>query len=203
MNCATPGFPPYDLRDYYFDALPPEAACQVREHLPQCPACAAELEQWTATTLALRALPDEEIPRRIAFVSDKIFQPSAGARWFQSFWASGARLGASAAMLLAGAILVHAYRQPAIVRVVELRPAVASTNTAADRAAMQTAVNQAVAAAVSAAETRYDAKLRRVIAENEKQKRDTMDRVATVLDSMDRRNRVLTVASNSLMDSGQ
>jgi hypothetical protein len=60
----------------------------------------AEVEAWLATSAAgrgeldllcltnqaLKSLPDEEIPQRIAFVSDKVFEPSPWARlasWLQ------------------------------------------------------------------------------------------------------------------------
>lgn len=206
MNCATAGFAGFDLRDYYFDGLSPNDAARVEQHVKSCAPCAAELEQLRLTALALRALPDEEIPRRIAFVSDKVFEPSPVARWVQWFWLSGARMGSAAAMLLAGAILIHAFRPAQVIRVVERTPisnASLAGSAVVDRNAMQAAVDQAVAKAVSAAETRYDMKLQRVLAENERQKRDTMERVATVLDSMDRRNKVLTIASNSMVEPGQ
>jgi hypothetical protein len=204
MNCATAGFADLDLRDYYFEAVSAEDAARIKQHVKGCAACAAELEQLRLTSLALSALPEEEIPRRIAFVSDKVFEPSPVSRWFQWVWMSGARMGSLAAMLLAGAILVHAYRPAQVIRVVQAPIATnASLDRLLDQRAMQTAVDVAVTKAVSEAEARYDLKLQRVIAENERQKRDTMDKVATVLDSIDKRNRVLTIASNSLMDSGQ
>ncbi len=205
MSCATPALAGLDLRDYYFDALSPEEARRVRQHLQSCASCAAEIDQLRITALALRALPDEEMPRRITFVSDKVFEPSPLARWFQAFWLSGARIASLAALVLAAALVIHAYRPAQVIRVVTPAPANAALNSHAgfDRNAMQAAVDQAVAKAVTQAEIRYDLKLKQVMAENEKQRRDTMERVATVLDSMDRRNRVLTVASNSLMDAGQ
>ena len=170
MNCD------FDLRDYYFNALSDEDSSQVKRHLKECEPCSAELEQLRMTALSLRALPDEELPRRIAFVSDKVFEPSPIARWFQWFWMSGARIGSLAIILLACAIVVHAYRPGQIVRVVQPPPVTAASF---DRVAMDAAVHQAVAKAVGEAEARYDLKLQRVIAENEKQKRETMERVAT------------------------
>ena len=110
-------------------------------------------------------------------------------------------MGSFAIGLLACAIIIHPYRPAQVIRAVQ--PAPVTRNAGFDEKEMQAAVNQAVAKAVGEAEARYDLKLQRVMAADEKQKRETMERVATVLDSMDRRNRVLTVASNSLMDSGQ
>jgi len=67
-----------------------------------------DAERLAATLTALRSLPDEEIPRRIAFVSDKVFTP----KWWQRFPA----WGFASAALLAGAIVAHGYVQrPAVV----------------------------------------------------------------------------------------
>jgi hypothetical protein len=49
------------------------------------------------------------MPHRIAFVSDKIFEPRGWA-WL---WNSAPRLGFVSAALLAAAILVHAFTRPA------------------------------------------------------------------------------------------
>lgn len=196
MNCETPGFSDCDLRDYYFQALDGEQTERVRQHLAGCRQCAAELEQLRLTALALRALPEEEMPRRIAFVSDKVFEPSPVMRWFQAWWLSGARLGAVAAMFLGCAILVHAFRPAPVIRVMQTQP---SAVAPMDTVAIQAAVDRAVAQS----EARYEAKLQRVMAENEREKRVSMARVAEVLESMDRQNRVMTVASNRLVDVGQ
>ena len=42
------------------------------------------------------SLPDEEIPQRIAFVSDRVFEPS----WWQTVWRSGPAMGFASAVLL-------------------------------------------------------------------------------------------------------
>ncbi len=192
MNCA-----PADLRDYFFDALTPPERSAVRQHLSTCTACTAEMDALSLTTVALRALPGEELPRRIAFVSDKVFERSPLARFWQSFWLSGARLGAAAAALLAVAIFVHAFRTPAPVSRVETRTVVSA---AATNAEIDARIQNAVAQAVSQSEARYDVKLERLASENEKQKR-TIERASEALDFMDRRSRVMTVASNRVFDS--
>ncbi len=197
MNCA-----PFDLRDYYFEALGGDERRQVREHLDRCERCGAELERLRLTAVTLSALPEEEIPRRIAFVSDKVFEPSPVVRWWQSFWLSGARLGSAAAFALAFAIFFHAYHSSGApapnVKVVEKIVGPAAT----DPALIQTAVDRAVANAVAAVESRYDAKLTRVIAENNKQRREII-RATEFFDAMDRQNKVNLVASNRLLESGQ
>ena len=56
----------------------------------------------------LSALREEEVPRRIAFVSDKVFEP----RWWDVFL----KPSFAAALVLAAAILMHGYlvRPPAV-----------------------------------------------------------------------------------------
>jgi anti-sigma factor RsiW len=78
-----------ELRDYALDELAPESRNSMEQHLAGCSDCAAELDRLRLTTAALRVLPDHEIPQRIAFVSDKIFEPSPARRWLEGFWNSG------------------------------------------------------------------------------------------------------------------
>jgi hypothetical protein len=63
-----------------------------------------EFERLELTLTALRGVREEEMPRRIAFVSDPVFEPS----WWQRFWGSGRLVFAGAAML-AVAIVAHGY----------------------------------------------------------------------------------------------
>ena len=58
----------------------------------------------SATRSAVLCMREEELPRRIAFVSDKVFEP----RWWQKFFASGPQLGFASAAMLAVAIVFHA-----------------------------------------------------------------------------------------------
>jgi hypothetical protein len=57
----------------------------------------------------MSTLREEEIPRRIAFVSDQIFEPRWYQRIFNSLWSPNF----AAACVVAGAILVHAFARPA------------------------------------------------------------------------------------------
>ena len=85
MSCS-----PFDLRDYYLKELTDPQQRQVESHVKDCSACREELERLRLTQAALFSLRDEEIPQRIAFVSDPVFEPSvlgAGGR------RSGDRLG--------------------------------------------------------------------------------------------------------------
>ncbi len=61
-------------------------------------------------------------------------------------------------------------------------------------------IQRAVAEAVAHSEARYDARLEHLASENEKQKR-IIARAAETLDFMDRRSRVMTVASNRVFDA--
>ena len=89
------------LRDYAFDELPAgRPARNGTAHLPPAATARRELDQLRVTTAVLRVLPDREIPQRIAFVSDKVFQPSPVARFFGGFWNSAARLGFASACVL-------------------------------------------------------------------------------------------------------
>jgi anti-sigma factor RsiW len=101
MSCS-----PFDLRDYYLKELTDPQQCQVEAHVKDCSACREELDRLHLTQAALFSLRDEEIPQRIAFVSDPVFEPSAVHRWWTAFWGSPARLGFAAAAMLSAALLV-------------------------------------------------------------------------------------------------
>jgi anti-sigma factor RsiW len=102
MSCS-----PFDLKDYFLQELPDPQRQQVEAHVRSCAACSMELDRLRLTEAALFSLRDEEIPQRIAFVSDPVFEPSPLRRWWSGVWASPARLGFAAAALLSVAILVN------------------------------------------------------------------------------------------------
>ena len=102
MSCST-----IDLKAYVLgegSATGAEAA-----HVATCESCREELDRLRAIQTALLSLGEEEIPQRIAFVSDKIFEP----RWWQRMWVSGPVMGFASAALIAIAIFVHAFTRPA------------------------------------------------------------------------------------------
>ena len=114
---------------------------------------------------ALSTLREEEIPRRIAFVSDKVFEP----RWWQSFL----RPSFAAAGLIAAAILVHAFVRPmtpspstfdaaAIERQIE------AELTARVESVVSRRINEAVTKAVAGTEQREEQKTAAVLAATEK-----------------------------------
>lgn len=193
MSCS-----PFDLRDYFLEELPEPDKRQVDLHLKDCSGCRAEFGRLRAAGAALLTLRDEEIPRRIAFVSDKIFEPSPVRRWWQAFWASGARLGFASAAMLSVAILVSAFtRTPA--------PAPAAPGPAVQvtAASLQPEIDRRVAAAVARASAGIEAEQRKktagIVAALEK--RNEIDRQSLVLameknfEYMSRRLSRFTVAS--------
>src|SRR5438034_6331431 len=100
MSCS-----PFDLRDFYLKELPEKEQRQVESHVRSCRSCHEELDRLRITETALFSLRDEEIPQRIAFVSDKIFEPSPVRRWISGFWGSAGRLGFASAAMLSAAIV--------------------------------------------------------------------------------------------------
>jgi len=105
MSCS-----PFDLRDYFLQELPDPQQRLVEAHVKTCQPCREELERLGFTKAAMFSLQDEEIPQRIAFVSDKIFEPSPWRRWWAGFWGSASRLGFASAAMLSTAIVVYALR---------------------------------------------------------------------------------------------
>ena len=107
MSCS-----PFDLRDYLFNELAQEERRQMDQHVRSCGGCHEELERLRITQTTLLALREEEVPQRIGFVSDKVFEPSSVRRVWQAFWGSAPRLGfASAAMLSVALMFFTFFRQ--------------------------------------------------------------------------------------------
>ena len=94
-----------DLKAYLFGEMPDEERRRVAVYLEKDPAARAELARLEQTQALLGLVQDEELPRRIAFVSDKVFEPT----WWQRFLASGPQLGFASAALLALAIVSHGW----------------------------------------------------------------------------------------------
>lgn len=97
--------PEFDWKGFVLEELPAPERRRMEEHLNTCAACRQEVEALGVTLSALRRLPAREIPRRISFVSDPVFEPN---RW-QRFWSSAPRLGFASAAMLSLAILVHGF----------------------------------------------------------------------------------------------
>jgi len=91
---------PYDLRDYLYEELNETERAEVEAYLKTSPEARDELERLRLTRQALLSVPDEEIPHRIAFVSDKVFEPSRARRWWNGFWDVAPRFAFSMAAVL-------------------------------------------------------------------------------------------------------
>jgi predicted anti-sigma-YlaC factor YlaD len=150
MSCSS-----FDIKEYFLGEAGREESRQIESHLETCDACREELSRLQLTEASLMALRDEEIPRRIAFVSDKVFEP----RWYQRIWNNGPRLGFIAASLVACAILVHAFVRPPTITAPSRSASVDERQIAVRverevSARLQEAVAQAVAKSVADSEAR-------------------------------------------------
>ncbi len=155
MSCS-----PFDLKDYFLEELPAAQRAQVEGHVRQCAGCREELERLQMTRSALFSLRDEEIPQRIAFVSDPIFEPSGMRRWLGGFWASTARLGFASAAMLSISIFYFAATRPAPApeRAAVPTMAAASPNPSLTQEQVDRQIQQAVVKAVADVEARQDAR---------------------------------------------
>lgn len=135
MGCSI------DLKEYILGESSREDAKLIQAHMEHCGECRDEFARLQLTQASLLALRDEEMPRRIAFVSDKVFEP----RWHQRLWSSAARLGFAAAAMLAFAIVVHGF---------VTRPPSAPVAATVDTQAMEREVSARVNAAVQSAVTK-------------------------------------------------
>jgi anti-sigma factor RsiW len=137
MSCSLE-----DLKAYAVGELTQREKLVVEDHARACQSCREELDRLELTRSALASLEDEEIPRRISFVSDRVFEP----RWWQTMWHSGPAMGFASASLLAAAIFAHGLVRPA-----------ASVDTAQIEQRVEARLNTAVAKAVSEAEAKQSA----------------------------------------------
>ena len=157
------------VRDYAFDELGPAEREAMEHHFASCAGCAAELDRLRLTTAALRVLPDVEVPRRIAFVSDKVLEQKQS--WWAAFWNSGARLGfAAACVLSAGLVFASAHRQPEVRTVIQTASASQAQIDSVVSKAVSEAVEKAHAddarltqAALDAVDAKYEAKQRELM----------------------------------------
>ena len=184
MSCS-----PFDLKDYFFEELGGAERQQVEAHVTACRVCREELSRLRLTGTTLLSLREEEIPRRIAFVSDPVFEPSPWRRWWTGFWNTPARLGFGSAALLSAALVVFALARPAPVQVVRQvqGPAVQTAQT------VQTAqLSEAtIEARIDQAADRAVAVRTRQIVDEVAAERQKLLLVAAELDVADRRQHAL------------
>jgi len=103
MSCISPDAKP-DWKAYLLGELNPEVSRQAQAHMAACSNCHEEVATLRLTLDTLSTLREEEVPRRIAFVSDKVFEPRWWQRAFTPTFAAGA--------LVAAAILIHGSLRP-------------------------------------------------------------------------------------------
>jgi len=147
---------PFDLRDYFFGELDAEQKQTVERHVDACVSCRDELSALSATRSAVLCMKEEELPRRIAFVSDKVFEP----RWWQRFIGSGPQLGFASAAMLAAAILFHALHAPTAV---QTAPMTAQANQPVNEAEIARRVQAAVERVVLENQNREAERLLQVV----------------------------------------
>jgi anti-sigma factor RsiW len=136
MSCSS-----VDLKAYFLGEVSRAEKSSVEDHVRACQSCREELDRLKLTDTALRSLVEEDAPQRIAFVSDKVFEP----RWYETIWRSGPAMGFASAALLAGAILVHGFSLNGPVRPV----ATPTVNTAQIEQRIEREVNIRLDAAVA------------------------------------------------------
>jgi len=165
MTCSS-----VDLKAYFLGELASGESAAVEKHLDACAGCREEMDRLDATRAALVSVADEEPPQRIAFVSDKIFEP----RWFERISQSGPVMGFASAAVLAAAIFVHAYARPAAAPVdtAQMEQRIENEVNGRVDAAVTKAVaateqrqDQRIAQAVATAEQRFDAQYRGAISD--------------------------------------
>jgi anti-sigma factor RsiW len=95
-----------DWKAYVLRELGQDAHRQAEAHLAACSICHEEVATLRLTLDTLSTLREEEMPRRIAFVSDKVFEP----RWWQrGFNKTLFSPTFAAGVLVAIAILIHGF----------------------------------------------------------------------------------------------
>jgi anti-sigma factor RsiW len=178
MSCS-----PFDLKDYFLRELPSPQRIQVEAHVNTCITCREELERLQLTEAALFTLRDEEIPQRIAFVSDQIFEPSPLRRWVTGFWGSSARLGFASALMLSASIFYFAATRPAPAPERTAVPTMAAVTPSPQEVRQQ--IQQAVAQAVAAVEARQTEKNKELVSYFERQSEETLRSVRWMAGELD------------------
>jgi hypothetical protein len=136
----------------------------VEAHVRNCQPCLEELDRLRLTEAALFALREEEIPRRIGFVSGQVFEPSPWRRWWAGLWGSTARLAFASAAMLSVAILVSALRP---VEQIAVRPGPPQIVKAVSETEIQSRIDTAVAQAVAQVDARQTEKTKQLVADLE------------------------------------
>ena len=175
------------LKDYVLAELSPAECAEVEQHARACENCRVELDALSVTRAALLSVADEEPPRRIAFVSDKVFEP----KWYQRLWNSGPRLGFASAAMLAAAITAHGW----MARPLPANAPVPVASSVATEAEIDLRVRTEVAKAVAAAQERHLARTLELVnarLENvESQRREDLLVMRDILERTEKSNKTL------------
>jgi hypothetical protein len=150
MSC-----PEFDLKAYVLDETSGPDKAAVERHLPSCPSCREEVDALRNTLFALRRLPDREMPRRIAFVSDPVLETP----WWQRLWNSGPRLAFASSAMLSLAILAHAVIPRAATPSTPMNAALERQISGEVARRLPDAVRQTVAAELKPAFAEFSARL--------------------------------------------
>jgi anti-sigma factor RsiW len=197
MSC-----PAVDVKAYFLGELAASEKSSVEGHVRACQNCREELERLNVTQAALLSLEQEEVPQRIAFVSDKVFEP----RWYQTMWRSGPTMGFASALMLAAAILAHAYSRPIVQQSITPTVDTAKIEQRIERE-VSARVDAAVAKAVSDTEARQTQQIAKVLDAAEKrieaQRRSDMAVVQQAARYYGQLTSRFTVAMNNDQRAGQ
>lgn len=182
-----------EIQAYILGELPAGKRKEMEQWLQSNPEAALEAERLGVVMSALQRLPEEEPPRRIAFVSDKVFEP----KWYERLWASGPRAAFASAAMLAMAIVAHG-----VATAPKAAPAPMTATIPQDVIARE--VNAAVTKAVAQVRTETDAQSQKLVtaALAEAEKKFALERradwlaVEATIDTMRKQlNRAMYVAS--------
>jgi len=149
-----------DLNAYVLGETPETDRQPIETYLAGNAAAALEVERLEATLAALRQVPDEEPVRRIAFVSDKVFEPS----WWQRLWRPTAVALTSAAMLSAAIVTHGMLARPAQVPVAQTAAIPQQDIVRQVDSAVTARLDTAVAKAVQQVRTQADAEKQQLVA---------------------------------------
>src|SRR5579863_6260695 len=181
MSCKLEDRRP-DWKSYALGELDARARQEAESHVVACADCQDELAELRVTLDAMATLREEELPRRIAFVSDKVFEP----RWYEKLTQSFLRPSFAAAAVIAAAILVHAFVRP-VTAPANAPQAIAQVDTSAIEARvtaevtarlqgeMAAAVNTAVTKAVADTEKRDDQRTAQLLSASDRRYSDAAD----------------------------
>jgi anti-sigma factor RsiW len=198
MSCS-----PFDLKEYFLRELPSPQRLQVEAHVKTCSPCREELERLQLTEAALFSLRDEEIPQRIAFVSDRIFEPSPLRRWFSGFWGSTARLGFASAAMLSASVLYFAATRPAPAPDRTAAPTMAAVSPSPQQ--IQQQIQQAVSKAVAQLEARQAETTKQLVADFERRNGEELRSIrwAVGQSDLDRKRAQVTKAMAMYVQPGE